>query len=93
MAKNGTAATRRLADALPGFHQRVLYAGPCQEEATERVAAYFKREKLAYYLDHPEETTAIAAAGHAHLRRYHTASARAGQLLGRIEQVLGIHEE
>lgn len=43
-------------------------------------------EKLAYYLDHAEEAAAIAARGHAHLRRYHTASARARQLLAWVQR-------
>lgn len=45
-------------------------------------------EKLAYYLSHPDEASAIAAAGHEHFKRYHTASARARQLLGRVEHLL-----
>lgn len=40
--------------------------------------------KLAHYLAQPEETARIAAAGHAHLLKYHTSSARARQLLGLI---------
>lgn len=43
-------------------------------------------EKLAYYLVHPDEAAAIAARGHAHLKRYHTASARARQLLAWVQQ-------
>lgn len=46
-------------------------------------------KKLTYYLAHPEETAVIAAAGHAHLRRYHTGSARARQLLAWIQQTIG----
>ncbi|HOZ48163.1 MAG TPA: glycosyltransferase [Candidatus Hydrogenedentes bacterium] len=42
-------------------------------------------DKLAYYGAHREASAAIAAAGHAHLRRFHTGSARARQLLGWIE--------
>lgn len=45
-------------------------------------------EKLAYYLDHPGEADAIARAGHEHFRQYHTASARARQMLARIEEIL-----
>jgi len=44
--------------------------------------------KLAHYLAHPDEATAIAAAGHRHLRQFHTGAARARQLLGRVEEVL-----
>ncbi|MBX3179054.1 MAG: glycosyltransferase family 1 protein [Candidatus Hydrogenedentes bacterium] len=43
------------------------------------------KEKLAHYLAHPDEALAIAQAGHAHLREHHTATARARQLLGRIQ--------
>ena len=46
-------------------------------------------EKLTYYLDHPAETDAISRAGHEHFRKYHTASARARQMLARIEELLG----
>ena len=42
-------------------------------------------EKLAYWLSHPQEAEAVAAAGHAHFKRYHTGSARARQLLGWME--------
>ncbi|HEO72465.1 MAG TPA: glycosyltransferase family 1 protein [Candidatus Hydrogenedentes bacterium] len=45
--------------------------------------------KLRYYLAHPGESRAIAEAGHAHVLEYHTGSARARQLLGRIERILG----
>jgi hypothetical protein len=45
-------------------------------------------DKLNHYLSHPEEATAIARAGHAHLKRYHTSSARARQMLGWIDTVL-----
>lgn len=45
-------------------------------------------EKLEYYLGHPEETTAIAHAGHEHLKAHHTGSARARQMLARIDDVL-----
>ena len=45
-------------------------------------------EKLAYYLERPEETAAVAAAGHDHLERHHTGSARARQLLGCVGSVL-----
>jgi len=44
--------------------------------------------KLAHYLAHPEQTEAIAAAGRRHFSEYHTASARARQLLGRVEEIL-----
>lgn len=43
-------------------------------------------EKLAYWMDRPEEAAAIAVRGNAHLRRYHTASARARQMLGWISE-------
>jgi hypothetical protein len=39
-------------------------------------------DKLAYYVAHSEEAAKIAGAGHAHFLKYHTASARARQLLG-----------
>ncbi len=45
-------------------------------------------EKLAYYIAHPEEACAIAAAGYHHAKQYHTASARARQLLARIDALL-----
>ncbi|HUW61282.1 MAG TPA: glycosyltransferase [Candidatus Bathyarchaeia archaeon] len=41
-------------------------------------------EKLAYYVAHPEEAAEIARSGHAHFLKYHTASARARQLLAYI---------
>ena len=45
-------------------------------------------EKLEYYLDHPGEAAAIGRQGHKHFKRHHTASARARQLLGYVEQVV-----
>jgi hypothetical protein len=45
-------------------------------------------EKLPYYLAHPEETEAIAVAGHAHFMEHHTGSARARQLLGWIQALV-----
>ena len=45
--------------------------------------------KLAYYLAHPEEASAIALAGREHLMRYHTATIRARQALACIEQTMG----
>jgi hypothetical protein len=42
-------------------------------------------EKLAYWLERPDEAAAIAARGHEHLKRYHSASARARQLLGWVQ--------
>ena len=45
-------------------------------------------EKLKYYLAHPDEIREIAKAGHAHLKRYHTASVRAKQLLAWIEKLI-----
>jgi hypothetical protein len=44
--------------------------------------------KLAYYRNHPDDVARIAAAGHAHFQKHHTASARAEQLLGRMEQII-----
>lgn len=41
-------------------------------------------DKLLYYLENPEASLGVATAGHAHLLRYHTASARARQLLAVI---------
>ena len=46
-------------------------------------------EKLRYYLDHPEEAESIARAGYAHMRAYHTSSARARQFLGWLGEALG----
>lgn len=40
--------------------------------------------KLERYRDDPDAACAIARAGHAHLRRYHTTSARARQLLDQV---------
>ena len=45
-------------------------------------------EKLAYYLAHLDEAAVIARAGHQHFKQYHTGSARARQLLGRVDEVL-----
>lgn len=42
-------------------------------------------EKTRYYLAHPEEAAAIASAGHAHAREYHTETVRARQCLGVIQ--------
>ncbi len=44
------------------------------------------QEKLAHYRAHPEATERLARAGHAHFWTYHTASARALDLLGWIRQ-------
>ncbi len=44
--------------------------------------------KLRYYLEHEDEAAAIARAGHAHMRRHHTASARAKQFLARLHDLL-----
>jgi len=44
-------------------------------------------ERLPYYLTHPAEAAAIAEAGHGLLRRHHTASARARQLIARMRGV------
>ncbi|HEO70029.1 MAG TPA: hypothetical protein ENN80_02120, partial [Candidatus Hydrogenedentes bacterium] len=45
-------------------------------------------EKLGYYLTHRAEVARIAHAGYEHVRRFHTGSARARQVLGYVEQVL-----
>jgi len=45
-------------------------------------------EKLRHYLAHPEESAEIACAGHEHLKRYHTSTARARQFLAQIETLL-----
>lgn len=45
-------------------------------------------EKLRHYLAHPGDARAIARAGHAQLRQYHTGTARARQLLGWMEGLL-----
>lgn len=45
-------------------------------------------DRLAWCREHPAEVHGIAETGHAHLRRYHTATARARQVLARIERVL-----
>ena len=45
-------------------------------------------DKLEYYLAHPQLAADIARAGHEHFKRHHTASARARQVLGYIEQAL-----
>ncbi len=44
-------------------------------------------ECLSEFLQHPRQIPVIAAHGHAHLRQYHTGSARARQLLGHIERL------
>ncbi|MBI3118687.1 MAG: glycosyltransferase [Candidatus Hydrogenedentes bacterium] len=44
--------------------------------------------KLDYYLQHRQDALAIAQAGHAHLLQYHTAAARAGQMLVWLQQYL-----
>lgn len=45
-------------------------------------------EKLAYYLNRPEESRAVAEAGRLHFQQYHTNAARASQLLSRVNQIL-----
>jgi hypothetical protein len=47
------------------------------------------QEKLDYCRAHPEEVATIAAAGRVHFLQHHTASARACQFLGRVQQLLG----
>lgn len=44
-------------------------------------------ERLAAFLHHPHQIPRIAARGHAHLRQYHTGSARARQFLGHIDRL------
>jgi len=44
--------------------------------------------KLSYYVEHQDEASRIARAGHAHLTRYHTGSARARQLLGYLQSAV-----
>lgn len=46
-------------------------------------------EKLDYYLAHPQESEAIARAGHAHYWHYHTNEVRARNLLGYVRQATG----
>ncbi|MDQ1255810.1 MAG: hypothetical protein QG656_404, partial [Candidatus Hydrogenedentes bacterium] len=46
-------------------------------------------EKVLYYATHPEEASAIAAAGYAHLKQHHTGAVRARQMLGWIGQTIG----
>lgn len=41
-------------------------------------------DRIAYYIDHPEEAAAIAHRGHEHYRRHHTSTARARQLLNAV---------
>jgi len=45
-------------------------------------------EKVRYYAAHREEAAAIAQAGHEHLRKRHTGSARARQVLGWIQAMM-----
>ena len=45
-------------------------------------------QKLAYYMEHLDEAAAIAARGHTHFMKYHTASARARQMLGWMQSRL-----
>jgi hypothetical protein len=47
-------------------------------------------EKFAYYLAHPEEAEQIARRGHDLFKKYHTASARARQLLACVDELLRI---
>ena len=47
-------------------------------------------DKLITYLSRPNEVRAIALAGHEHLKRHHTASARAKHLLGWVEKALRV---
>lgn len=45
-------------------------------------------EKVSYYLNHLDEVDRIAAAGFERLRKFHTASARARQVLGWIQEMI-----
>jgi len=45
-------------------------------------------EKVAHYAAHRDEAAAIARAGHEHLKRRHTGSARARQVLGWIQAMM-----
>jgi hypothetical protein len=45
-------------------------------------------EKLDYYLNHPAEAEAIARRGHEVFTKHHTASARARQMLGYVDDLL-----
>ena len=45
-------------------------------------------EKVAHYAAHRDEAAAIAQAGHEHLKRRHTGSARARQVLGWIQAMM-----
>ena len=47
-------------------------------------------EKLRYYVANPEKAQRIAIAGHDHLKRYHTSSVRARQLLATIKKVMEV---
>ena len=58
-----------------------------------RTAVFFDdivelEEKLTYYLNHPAMAAEIADAGHEHVKRYHTSTARAKQFLGHVERCL-----
>jgi len=46
-------------------------------------------EKVKHYAAHRDEAAAIARAGHEHLKRWHTGSARARQVLGWIQAMMG----
>lgn len=46
--------------------------------------------KLEHYLEHPDACARIAAAGHAHLLRYHTGSMRARHCIGWVAYTLGL---
>jgi len=45
-------------------------------------------QKLLYYIERPEETQAIAQAGHEHLKKYHSGTARAKQFLAWLQPYL-----
>ncbi len=44
--------------------------------------------KLDHYVNHPEESEAIARQGYEHFKQYHTASARARQMLACVDELL-----
>ena len=49
---------------------------------------YDFEQKLAYYLQHPDEVETIARVGREHFLQYHTGSARARQFLNTVNSIL-----
>lgn len=47
------------------------------------------QERAEYYLAHPDERRSIAQSGYQMVRRYHSATVRASQLVGYIQEILG----